>query len=76
MLLQTRAKSRGITPPVSTSYLGGEVPPSKEIPLVDYVNMHANNLWQWKVVMPPPFAPFAPFPPLPHHTSPPPLRPT
>ena len=46
--VQTRAKSRGITPPVSTSYLGGEVPPSKEIPLVDYVNMHANNLWQWK----------------------------
>ena len=44
--VRSRLAGHGIHQPVSTSYLGGEKPLPSEVGVVDFVNMHANNLWQ------------------------------
>ena len=44
--MRTRARAAGLSSPVSTSFLGGSLMEPAELNHLDYVNLHANNLWQ------------------------------
>ena len=44
--IRSRAHARGKTLPISASYCGGHTPHSDDLPHVDFINVHGNNLWQ------------------------------
>lgn len=55
--MRQRAKERGKSLIISSSYVGGNLPEQEhqqhchwcdEITHFDYLNLHGNNLWQWK----------------------------
>ena len=45
--VRRRLAEGGLPLPVTTSYLGGLLPEEEELPLLDFVNLHANNMWEW-----------------------------
>ena len=46
--VRARLKAGGLNLPVSTSFLGGSLMQEHELAHMDYINLHANNLWQWQ----------------------------
>ena len=46
--VRARLKAGGLDLPVSTSFLGGSLMQEHELAHMDYINLHANNLWQWQ----------------------------
>ena len=46
--IRRRSKAGGHEFIISSSFIGGSVPSSDKYKHIDYVNLHANNLWQWK----------------------------
>jgi len=46
--MRRRAAAGGASYLMSSSYLGGEVVLDNELQHLDYVNLHANNLWGWR----------------------------
>ena len=46
--VRSRLASQGTPQPVTASYLGGQVPDTSELAHLDYVDLHAHNLWKWE----------------------------
>ena len=44
--IRNRAHARGKKLPLSASYVGGMLPHAGDLPHVDFINMHGNNLWE------------------------------
>mmetsp|Transcript_42701 Transcript_42701/g.112379 ORF Transcript_42701/g.112379 Transcript_42701/m.112379 type:complete len:857 (+) Transcript_42701:86-2656(+) len=44
--IRSRLAGHGVHQPISTAYLGGEKPLQAEYQHLDFVNLHATNLWQ------------------------------
>ena len=44
--IRKRGRARGVKLLISASYCGGHVPHSSDLPSMDFINLHGNNLWQ------------------------------
>lgn len=47
--VRTRLTAKGISQPVSVSYVAGQVPDTSELAHLDYVDVHANAKWAWQI---------------------------